>query len=309
MDNNNQPQNPAENSAPNIDPQLSPAMDNQPQNQQNQQAAQPTPQQTAPISSKPALNNTGVKLESPILAPTHFDNLKNPSMNPMQPTPQSLQAAQQAAAAQQSPEQKAKLYMTLSIIFGALAFIGIILGIWSLVSNMSTSSKLKTAQASLANANAIIAKVEEETGAVITSPDNVPAYTPVTGYVYIDAWNIRFKIPDDITDVSYTLDAKYRPQVCFTGYKTGMKYFPAFADIDRNTNGLGCVTRVASYEGDSDKDTGATFGQPIYSYGDYNYFYTAPANHFSEDAAEQGLEDTAVQIIKNMVANNISHYE
>ncbi len=276
---------------PAVEPGLPPAMD-------HSQA------QTAPISTGPALNNTGVSLESPILGPTHFDNMKNPNMNPMQPIPQ-----QPVAPAQQTPEQKAKLYMTLSAIFGALAFIGIILGIWSLVSNISTSNKLKAAQTDLANANTIIAKVEEETGTVINSPDNVPAYTPITGNIYIDEWGIKFKIPDDLTDISYTVDAKYRPQVCFTGYKTGMKYFPGFADIDQNTKSLGCITRVASYEGDSDKDSGASFGQPVYSYGDYNYFYSAPTEHFSQDAAEQGLEDTAVQIIKNMIANNISHYE
>ena len=276
---------------PPVEPGLPPAMD-------HNQA------QTAPISTSPALNNTGVNLESPILGPTHFDNMQNPNMNPTQPI-----VSSQPAAAPQTPEQKAKLYMTLSIVFGALAFVGIILGIWSLVSNISTSNKLKSAQTELANANAIIAKVEEETGAVINSPDNVPAYTPVTGNIYIDDWGIKFKIPDDLTDISYTVDAKYRPQVCFTGYKTGMKYFPGFADIDQNTKSLGCITRVASYEGDSDKDTGASFGQPVYSYGDYNYFYSAPTEHFSQDAAEQGLEDTAVQIIKNMIANNISHYE
>lgn len=259
--------------------------------------------QTAPISTGPALNNTGVNLESPILAPTHFDGMKNPNMNPTQPIPQPV------ASAPQTPEQKAKLYMTLSIVFGALAFVGIILGIWSLVSNISTSNKLKSTQAELANAKAIVAKVEEETGAVINSPDNVPAYTPVTGNIYIDDWGIKFKVPDDLADISYTVDAKYRPQVCFTGYKTGVKYFPAFADIDQNTKSLGCITRVASYEGDSDKDTGASFGQPVFSYGDYNYFYSAPTEHFSQDAAEQGLEDTAIQIIKNMIANNISHYE
>ena len=305
--------NPAEQAAPSVveqqpaqapaaeqpatNPGLPPAMDQDP----NSQPQSPTAP-TMPLSHNPVLNNTGVKLESPILAPTHFDNLKNPNMNPAQAVPQS-------AVATQTPEQKAKLYMTLSIVFGALAFVGIILGIWSLVSNISTSNTLKSTQDSLKNANAIIAKVEEETGTVINSPDNVPAYTPVTGYIYLDQWGIKFKIPDDLSDVSYTLDAKYRPQVCFTGYKTGMKYFPAFADIDQNTKGLGCVTRVQSYEGDSDKDTGASFGQPIYSYGDYNYFYNAPEGHFSQDAAEQGLEDTAVQIIKNMVANNISHYE
>ncbi|MBR3264092.1 hypothetical protein IKF94_02585 [Candidatus Saccharibacteria bacterium] len=318
MDNNMQPFNPQPSNRP-IDPQLPPAMDAptpaqteqpspnfaaQPQQpQQSQQfEQQPQPAQTDPISHSPALHNTGVPLASPILVPTHFDGMKNPDL-----TPQTAPGV--TSSSQTSPEQKAKTYMILSIVFGAFAFIGIILGIWSLVANITTSNKLATADAALNNADAIIAKVEADTGVTITSPDNVPAYNPVIGNIYISEWGIKFKIPDDLENVSYILDQKYRPQICFTGNKIGIKYFPAFADIDQNPGGLGCVTRVATSEGDTDKDTGISFGQKVYTYGEYNYFYTGPAAHFSQDAAEQGLEDTAVQIIKNMISNNISHYE
>lgn len=301
MDNNTQPFNPQPSNRP-IDPSLPPAMDNTSATQPNAQPAAPfgQPTETTPISSGPALHNTGVPLSSPILGPTHFDDMKNPDMKPQTiPT----------AATQASAEQKAKTYMLLSIVFGVFAFIGIILGIWSLVANITTSNKLASADIALNNARAIIAKVEADTGVTITSPDNVPAYNPVIGNIYISEWGIKFKIPDDLENVSYILDQKYRPQICFTGNKIGIKYFPGFADIDKNTAGLGCVTRVATSEGDTDKDTGNSFGQKVYTYGEYNYFYTGPTAHFSQDPAEQGLEDTAVQIIKNMISNNISHYE
>lgn len=308
MDNNMQPFSPQPSSRP-IDPQLPPAMDqDQPADGQQPIGNQPQPgqfgQPTAPITSGPALHNTGVPLASPILEPTHFDGMQNPNLNP-----QNVPGGVSSTKSQMSPEQKMKTYMLLSIIFGAFAFVGIILGIWSLVSNITTSQKLASAETALSNADAIISKVEEDTGVTITSPDNVPAYTPVKGNIYISEWGIKFKIPDDIENVSYILDQKYRPQICFTGNKIGIKYFPAFADIDQNPGGLGCITRVATAEGDKDKDTGISFGQPVYSYGEYNYFYTAPTAHFSQDPAEQGLEDTAIQIIKNMVSNNISHYE
>ena len=297
MDNNTQPFNPQPSSRP-IDPQLPPAMENDVAST-GQSTGTP---QTAPIMQGPALHNTGVPLASPILGPTHFDGLKNPDLNPQM-------VASANSASNTSPEQKAKTYMILAIVFGAFAFIGIILGIASLVSSINTSNKLASADTALSNANAIIAKVESDTGVKITSPDNVPAYNAVIGNIYISGWGIKFKIPDDLENVSYILDQKYRPQICFTGNKIGIKYFPAFADIDKNTGGLGCATRVATSEGDTDKDTGNSFGQKVYTYGEYNYFYTGPAAHFSQDAAEQGLEDTAVQIIKNMISNNISHYE
>lgn len=307
MDNNMQPFNPQPSGRP-IDSELPPAM-NEPtpgpnagfsQSPQSSQPFPPNPTETAPISNGPALHNTGVPLSSPILGPTHFDNMKNPDLQPHTISTPATPA---------SAEQKAKTYMILSIVFGAFAFIGIILGIWSLVANITTSNKLASANIALNNANAIIAKVEADTGVKITSPDNVPDYNPIIGNIYISEWGIKFKIPDDLENVSYILDQKYRPQICFTGNKIGIKYFPGFADIDKNTAGLGCVTRVATSEGDIDKDTGNSFGQKVYTYGEYNYFYTDPGAHFSQDAAEQGLEDTAVQIIKNMISNNISHYE
>ena len=307
----------------NIDPELPPAMDkpedNTPQNspEQNQQIPQTAPDQTAPDQNPqdqtpqptaslnqpngPTLHNTGVDLQSPVLGPTHFDGLKDPALQANQPS--------MVPAPGQTDAEKAKTFMILAIVFGALAFIGIIVGIWSLVSYTSTNNKLAQTQAALNTADAIISKIEEDTGATITSVDTVPAYSAVTDYIYVSAWGIKFEIPSDLADISYTVDQKYRPQICFNAYKAGSKYFPAFADIDQNTGGMGCVTRVASYEGDSDADTGASFGQPIYSYGDYNYFYVAPNGHYSEDAAEQGLEDTAVQLIKNMIVNTISHFE
>ena len=312
MDNNMQPfapqpssrpdqeSQPAQPSGSTIDPQLPPAMEPQ-QNQNNFQQGT-----TGSLDNQggPTIHNTGVPLESPILAPTHFDGIKDPNIQGQAGTNPAM-----VASATKQPMDNEKLFKMLSIIFGALAFVGIVLGIWSLVSNMGTSKKLAAAQADLNNKNAIIAKIEADTGASITSPDNVPAYAAITDTIYIPEWGISFKIPEDLENVSYTVDQKYRPQICFTGHKTGIKYFPAFADIDQNTATLGCVTRVATYEGDSDKDSGMSFGQPIYSYGDYNYFYNAPTTHFSQDASEQGLEDTAVQIIKNMVSGNISHYE
>ena len=290
------PEQPSDNGAG-----LPPAMDNnQSQN----------PQATTPLNdpNQPKLNDTGVELASPILGPTHFDGMHNPEFSNSQSQPAAIGSAIPNQP-QTTDAQKAKTYMILSILFGALAFIGIIVGIWSLVNNINTSTRLANAEATLGTAGAIIQKVEDETGTTINSPDDVPEYTPVTGYIYISEWGIKFKIPEDLENVSYIVDQKYRPQICFAAHKSGMRYFPGFADIDKNLTGLGCVTRVATNEGDFDKDTGISFGQKIYTYGDYSYFYSAPQAHFSQDATEQGLEDTAVQIIKNMIANNISHYE
>ena len=327
MDNNsNNNQDPA--NSP-IDPSLPPALDADPasdaQAAQNPAAAQApqvpqTPElqnsaspqvQTANIGQPgPTIHNTGVSLESPILGPTHFDGMTPPDpviaaqlqgQAPYDPNVVSIAAG--------APKSNEKFYMTLSIVFGALAFIGIVVGIWSLVSNIATTKQLDDATVELNRVNAIVAKVQSDTGKTITTADDVPDYTAIASNIYIEGWGIKFRVPDDLTDVSYVVDQKYRPEVCFSGYQAGVKYFPSFADIDQNTAGLGCITRVATYEGEIDKETGLSFGQKIYTYGDYSYFYNAPKSVFSTTEAEQGLESTAVQIIKNMLSNNISHFE
>ena len=294
--------NPATSASPQLDPQIPPAIETP--------AYQPAQTASLDNQGQPVLNNTGVKLESPILAPTHFDGMKAPEI-PASPAgqPQSQEIGSNVAPQLTPEQQKTKMFVALSIVFGALAFIGIVLGIWSLVSNIDVSNKLKDTQDQLKIATNIINKVEQDTGANITSVETVPDYNAVSNTIYIPEWNIKFKLPEDLENVSYIVDQKYRPQICFTGHKTGIKILPGFADIDQNPNGVGCVTRVATAEGDTDKNTGKSFGQKIFTYDDYNYFYNAPEGHFSQDAAEQGLEETAVQIVKNMIANNIAHYQ
>lgn len=287
--------NPAASASPQLDPQIPPAVD----------PASYQPTQTASLDNQgqPVLNNTGVNLESPILAPTHFDGMKAPDLPPEQPIGSHV-------TPELSPEQKkTKMFVMLSVVFGALAFIGIVLGIWSLVSNIDVSNKLKQSQDQLKIATNIINKIEKDTGVTINSVENVPDYQAVTDTIYIPEWGIKFVLPSDLESVSYIVDQKYRPQICFAGHKTGIKLLPGFADIDQNPNGVGCVTRVATSEGDTDKDTGKSFGQKIFTYDDYNYFYNAPEGHFSQDAAEQGLEETAVSLVKNMITNTIAHYQ
>ena len=179
-----------------------------------------------------------------------------------------------------------------------------------MVMGISNGSKLAATEGDLNSKNAIIAAVEENTGvSPIESPEQVPVWKTTQGYIYITEWGIKLKIPDDLTSVSYILDQKYRPSICFNAVKAGVQYFPAFADVAKNPGGMGCLTRVATTEGNNDAATGMSFGSKVFTYKEYSYFYTAPAKVYSQDAAERGLEATAVQIIKNMITDNISQYE
>lgn len=266
------------------------------------------PQQPEQPQTNPSDPIRTTTLGVPVLSPTHFDN----QVVPNQPTIEQL--AQQAQAAQpvttDTDQKTLKKLKTMSIVFGALAVVFLGVGIFGLIFGLSANDKFARAESELNEKTAVITALEETTGvSPINTPDEVPVYKPTLGYIYIGSWNIKLKVPEDLTDVSYILDQKYRPSICFNAIGAGVRYFPAFADVAKNPGGMGCLTRVATSEGNTAADTGQSFGTKVFTYKDFSYFYTPPAKVYSTDEAEKGLEATAVQLIKNMLTDNISQYE
>lgn len=301
---------------------------NQPVNPAGQTTAQPqnltnitVPEGTsfdpnAPVIAQVAENK--VDLESPVVAPTHFDGFQKVDFTPATPE-QINQMNQQAQQKQPKPEKPpldpqvvARRFTILSIVMGVFAIIGIALGIWGIIDATNTNNILAKAQEDLNNKNAIISQIEYETGKTITSVDELPSYAAITDYIYLTEWGIKIKIPATLQNISYTLDENYRQHVCFTGYESNVTVFPAFADIKLNPEGLGCLYRIKITEGNQDEN-GVSFGEPVYTYGDYRYFYNHDDGRvFSETDAEKGLEATAVQLIKTMLTSpeyGVSHFE
>lgn len=244
----------------------------------------------------------GVGLESPIITPNQFDDLK-PIPKPEQPKIPTKKEL--------TPEQMTKRFMILSIILGLLAVIGIGLGIYGLIDASNTRDELNSTTGTLNTMTEIVNKISQDTGKTILSAADVPDYVVLTDYLYLPEWNIKIKLDARLVDLSFTLDEKYRPEICFTGHEAGLSYFPAFADIDKNPTGMGCLMRVKTSEGNSDEN-GLSFGTNVYTSGEYSYFYRKDPNFvFSESEVEKGLEATAVELIKNMlvIPGNVEHYE
>lgn len=244
-----------------------------------------------------------VGLQSPVLAPSQFDNLQ-----PLQ----SPQAAPENPAMSKpiNPEQAVKKFTILSVILGVLAMIGIVLGIIGLVGSGNANSELEANKQVLANYKAIVDEVSSQTGKTINDVNDLPAYKAVKDYIYIPDWNIKIEKTSALKDLSYILDQNFRPQICFTGYETNITQFPEFADIEKNPRGMGCLTRVAISEGNVNGETGESFGLQVFSDNGYNYFYWKDeAFVYSQTDADKGLEATAVQKIKSMLQNGISHFE
>lgn len=246
-------------------------------------------------------------LSVPVLSPTHFDD---PVVPPQQPYGAPAPAPAQIMTPEEAAAKEIKKFKVLSIVLAIFSASFLIFSIWGLISSITTSNQLTQARSTISSQSAIIAAVEATTGVKITTPTDVPTFKTTHGYIYLDGWNIKLKVPEDLTSVSYIFDQKYRPSICFNALKKGVQYFPAFADIAQNTGGMGCLVRVDTSEGNADEE-GRSFGTLVFTDNKgYNYFYVAPEQVFSTDAAEQGLEQTSVQIIKTMLSgNNISLYE
>ncbi len=257
------------------------------------------------IFGSPAANTANGRpattLNVSVLSPTHFDQPAQPTQPTPPPSPEEL--------AKQALEKSAKRNKILAIIFGSFSFIFLCLGIVGLVMTISANNLLNETRSLASSQSLIIAALKETTGIEIATPEDVPTYQTPHGYIYLDEWGIKLRVPEDLVSVSYIYDQKYRPSICFNGLKKGIQSFPAFADVAQNPGGMGCLRRVEVTEGDSDQ-SGQSFGTRVFTdnHG-YNYFYVAPSRTFATEAAEQGLEQTSVQVIKNMLSgNNISLY-
>ena len=250
-------------------------------------------QSAAPGYDPNAPNRLGVD----VIAPTHFDNQQ--PVTPAQPAP-----VQQPDPPKQSPSR-----LLAIVIPSVIALVCLVFGIWAVFSMITKDDQLKTTEQTLANQTAIITAIEGKTGGKINGAADLPNIVALSDYIYINEWGIKLHIPNNLINISYILNQNYRQTICFNGKQADIATFPAFADVRQNPGGMGCLIRVSSQEGDVDINTNTKFGVKVFSAGGYNYFYIAPTALYSTDPAEQGQENTAVQLIKTMLSSdNISTY-
>ena len=266
-----------------------------------------TSAQTAPQAT--VSNN----LEVPVTSPTHFD-----TQNTVRPIVQDpgVPGGMNALNNMPTPEEKkaedmkkqVKKLSTMSVIFGILTAVFMICSVVALVLFISAQSTITDVTAERDNYKSIVRAVEETTGVTINGVSDVPVYKATKGYIYLSDWDIKIRIPDNLASVSYILNQNYRQSICFNAVGKGVQYFPDFANIALNPGRMGCLTRIATTEGEFDAATGVSFGTKVFTYKDYSYFYTGSID-YSKDEANLGLEHTAVQYIKNMLTDNIEQYE
>ncbi|MCG5125559.1 hypothetical protein MBN09_00925 [Candidatus Saccharibacteria bacterium] len=245
------------------------------------------------------------QLNVPVASPTHFEE-KFTVVDPNAASEKSAEAAKaEKEAKEKDPRTIAmralKKMTTMAMVFGILAVLFLVLSLIGLVYGISQGDKITTANNTIKNQSQIIAAVEESSGvAKISTPADVPVYKTTLGYIYLSDWNIKLKIPDNISTMSYVLNTyEYRNSICFNGIQKGVQAKQEFADPAKNLGKQGCLVRVP-VSGDFEASTGKRFGTKVTTYKDYNFFYIDPTVS-SKDGAELGLETASNQIIRNMI--------
>ena len=246
------------------------------------------------------------QLNVPVASPTHFEE----KFTVVDPNADAAKSAEAAKAEKEAKEKdprfiamKAlKKMTTMAMVFGILSVLFLVLSLIGLVYGISQGDKITTANNTIKNQAQIIAAVEESSGvAKISTPADVPVYKTTLGYIYLSDWNIKLKIPDNLSTMSYVLNTyEYRNSICFNGIQKGVQAKQEFADPAKNLGKQGCLVRVPVSEGDFEASTGKRFGTKVTTYKDYNFFYTDPTIS-SKDGAELGLETASNQIIRNMI--------
>lgn len=246
------------------------------------------------------------QLNVPVASPTHFEE----KFTVVDPNADAIKSAEAAKAEKEAKEKdprfiamKAlKKMTTMAMVFGILAVLFLVLSLIGLVYGISQGDKITTANNTIKNQAQIIAAVEESSGvAKISTPADVPVYKTTLGYIYLSDWNIKLKVPDNLSTMSYVLNTyEYRNSICFNGIQKGVQAKQEFADPAKNLGKQGCLVRVPVSEGDFEASTGKRFGTKVTTYKDYNFFYIDPTIS-SKDGAEFGLETASNQIIRNMI--------
>ena len=279
-------------------------------NQSIQNAAMLNQATEAQKNPNPEVNNGPEivynQLNVPVASPTHFEE-KFTVVDPNAAADKSAEAAKaEKEAKEKDPRTIAmkalKKMTTMAMVFGILSVLFLVLSLIGLVYGISQGDKITTANNTIKNQAQIIAAVEESSGvAKISTPADVPVYKTTLGYIYLSDWNIKLKVPDNLSTMSYVLNTyEYRNSICFNGIQKGVQAKQEFADPAKNLGKQGCLVRVPVSEGDFEASTGKRFGTKVTTYKDYNFFYIDPTVS-SKDGAELGLETASNQIIRNMI--------
>ena len=192
------------------------------------------------------------------------------------------------------PRKKNKGMVIGMAVLAVLAAGGIGFGVWAVLDKNQESANLNN---QIADLNSQL--VEQQAVAEVDEDATIEAdlVSNPTDYIYISDWNLKIKIPEGLAISSYKLNLN---TFCISGVSSGHdKTYPDFSLNDKNSPGLGCITR--SWEQEPYPDT-----KFVYSYEDngatINLAYSRPQVLYSVDENEKNWETESIELVANMLS-------
>ena len=197
-----------------------------------------------------------------------------------------------------------------TVIACAVAVCGIGFGVYGMMQSSQKDSQISDLKVQIKEDDGTITTIEtpeietttnNETTVTIT--DSTMSKENTKDYIYIGECGVKIKIPENLKGISYIYDNHSRLSLCVNGIANGCQYAPEFADIHKNTDGLGCIMQYFDSELTEEQKQTASF-----SNDDFYLVYSHPQAVYSVDKDEQNWEVESTNLIQEMLTKNISAF-
>lgn len=191
-----------------------------------------------------------------------------------------------------------------------VAVCGIGFGVYGMMQSSQRDSQISDLKVQIKEDDGTITTIETpeietaaNNGTTITITDPTMSKENTKDYIYIGEWGVKIKIPENLKGISYIYDNHSRLSLCVNGIANGGQYAPDFADIHKNTDGLGCIAQYFDGELTEEQKQTASF-----SNGEFYLVYSHPQAVYSVDKDEQNWEVESTNLIQEMLTKNISAF-
>lgn len=251
-----------------------------------------------------------------------------PDVPPVTPTPPPLADApapysgttvtSQPAPAKKKHKIISKWYFWTIIVLSGLCLVGFIFASYALSQHASLQEKINQLNATLTEKDALLAKYAAQLGQKVDDSshsgyiDNDKITTQ--DFIYIGEWGLRFKIPADLTNISYMLQteiteataetpARKTETVCVTGMPKNATHQPEYLQKGIKEVALGCLVKQPDNNLGTD-----TQARSVYQDGTSYYIYHRAQKIDSTQIEDREWEERATDLVQELLSQNITKF-
>ena len=203
-----------------------------------------------------------------------------------------------------SEKKKGKGMIIGLVLLALIAAGGIGFGVWAMMDGKTGREQLNSQIQSLQRQNSELLEEINSTSNATTNDPSAGTVVNTADYIYVGEWGLKIKIPEGLSSVSYRFGTRdgYTSVVvwgvdCSDG---GCQYFPEYADVEKNTFGMGSIAR---YPKGTVFDVGSA-PTLVFSDEEYDYYqYHPQAPYTLENPSDEATwEIRSTDIIGEMLS-------